>query len=775
MKKNNTLFIIFLLVSFSLIFKEINAEELFRPDRLSVDLMLNTDRVYKNAYPTNIPLTDVVNLGKQYQYVEIHKEKPLFGWCVVSEKQNTVQHAYQILVSSGIEKINNNIGDLWDTGKIMSNNSINIPYAGKKTEPNKIYFWKVKIWNNHGEESSFSSIQQFKTANELKKYFTSKYPLQKTDIAPKVISKINSKRCFVDFGKASFGQLRLKLYSDNNNDSIIIHLGESAKDGLVERNPEGSVVYNFYKLALKPGWNTYEIVIPKRKMKRPERAIYMPEYIGEVMPFRYCEIENYPFDLIESSNIEQIAVNYEFNDAATYFHSSNQVLNDVWDLCKHSIKATSFMGIYVDGDRERFPREADSYINQLSHYGVERGFSIARYTHEFQIGYSSVWTEWILQVVMSAWADYMQTGDASSLLKYYDDIKAKALLPLAREDGLISTKTGLVTKEIREKVHFSEIESRRQRTENPTFRDITDWPQKGFGAKTTKGETDGFEFKPINTVVNAYHYGALVLMAKIAETLGKSTDTKLFNNQAALVKKSVNNKLIDTKTGIYIDGEGSEHSSLHANMFPLEFNMVPDKNIKTVTDFIKSRGMACSVYGSQHLLEGLYNANQDDYALELLTSKDTRSWANMIYNVGSTISLEAWDIQYKPNLDWNHAWGAAPGNIIPNKIMGIEPLEPGFGKIRIKPQPSTLKHAEIKYHTVRGDVFVSFENEKGNFFKLKTNIPANTTADIYLPKYFKKQNVEINNKTAKYIEKEGYLVIEEVGSGEKNINIIPVR
>ena len=114
---------------------------------------------------------------------------------------------------------------------------------------------------------------------------------------------------------------------------------------------------------------------------------------------------------------------------------------------------------------------------------------------------------------------------------------------------------------------------------------------------------------------------------------------------------------------------------------------------QNVVDFIQTRGMACSVYGSQFLMDALYEANDAEYALHMLTKTDDRSWYNMI-RVGSTISLEAWDNKYKPNQDWNHAWGAAPANIIPRRLMGVEPLTPGFGTARIKPQLASLEWAE---------------------------------------------------------------------------------
>ncbi len=132
----------------------------------------------------------------------------------------------------------------------------------------------------------------------------------------------------------------------------------------------------------------------------------------------------------------------------------------------------------------------------------------------------------------------------------------------------------------------------------------------------------------------------------------------------------------------------------------LAFDLVPEAWRKRVVAFVKSRGMACSVYGAQFLLEAMYLNNEYEYALELLTAQHDRSWWNMI-QAGSTITMEAWDWKYKNNLDWNHAWGAAPANIIPRFLMGIRPLEPGYKKVLIQPQPGKLERAKIKHPTMQ--------------------------------------------------------------------------
>ncbi len=732
-----------------------------QPSGLTVDFLAHAGQVFRNGYPVNTPLYQAVWRKENFQVAEIARKQPFFGWVVNSDRNNTIQTAYQILVASSLENIQKNTGDYWDSGKFDGDQSINVVYAGKKLQPNTVYFWKVKTWDNHGIESVFSSVAQFKTAGVLSHYATSRFPLQKQDVYPVAIKSLSNSAWFVDFGKAAFGTIRLTLLGKAESDTILVHLGEAQNNGRINRNPGGTIRYSVYKLALKQGWNTYEIVVTPDKRNTGPQAVLMPQYIGEVTPFRYCELEGYSETLTKNQLVQQI-VFYPFDETESYFSSSDTVLNQVWDLCKYSIKATSLLGVYVDGDRERIPYEADAYINQLGHYGVAREYSMGRYSHEYLINRPTWPTEWILQSVLMAWNDYLYTGNKESLQLFYTDLKAKALLPLADESGLISTKTGKVTPDVLGSIHFK-----------GTLKDIVDWPQTGILGlgKNEPGETDGFVFQNVNTVVNAYHFRAVSQLVQIAKVLNQTADELKFEAQAIKLKAAFNEKLLDKKRGVYSDGIGTDHASLHANMFPLTFGLVPEKFVGKVSDFVQSRGMACSVYGSQFLMDAIYDGNNAAYGLELLASTSERSWYNMI-RVGSTISLEAWDNKYKPNQDWNHAWGAAPANIIPRKLMGIEPLEPGFRKIRIKPQPASLEHAEIKCPTIRGDVLMSFKNQPQQLFSMNLTIPANTTADVYLPFWSKSQKVILNGNAVKYRREGAFVVVEGVGSGNSVFEVV---
>lgn len=565
-----------------------------------------------------------------------------------------------------------------------------------------------------------------------------------------VVAK-GDKHYFVAFEKAAFGTIEIEITAAVDGGVVDVHLGEAiAGEHAVDRIPPGTIRYRKAVIELNRGMHKYRVKIPRAQHPYKNYGgakISMPDYIGEVVPFRYCELVNCP-SAITKANIRQVMVHYPFDDDASAFQSSDDTLNQVWDLCKYSMKATSFCGLYVDGDRERLPYEADAYINQLGHYCVDSEYGMAHATQQYFMSHPTWPTEWLLHCPLMAWAEYMYTGDISFSREHYDDLKLRVLLDLSREDGLISTQTGLVTEDLLSALHTKKI------------RDLVDWPPANFTRGKKYGERDGHDMRKINTVVNAFHYRALVVMGRIAEALGKDTDAVMFKARAKKVQETFNRVLWHEGKGVYVDGEGSQHCSLHANMFPLAFGLVPEHRQASVATFVKSRGMACSVYGSQYLLEALYRAGADDHALGLMTTRGDRGWWNMI-KVGSTVTLEAWDWKYKNNLDWNHAWGAAPANIIPRYLMGIRPLQPGFEKVLVRPQPGGLKTASLKFPTVRGTVYAEFDNGDSGAFRLKVRIPHSVTARVEIPmKDNKSTKVMVNGKKAQGQASGKYVAIE---------------
>ncbi len=451
---------------------------------------------------------------------------------------------------------------------------------------------------------------------------------------------------------------------------------------------------------MQQGTHTYRVVVPT-----DSATANPPASIGNVMPFRYAEVLNSPVSLTAAS-ASQVAVTYPYDASASSFSSSNASLDAIWNMSKHTIFATTFAGIYIDGDRERKPYEADAYIQQLGHYAVDRQFAIARYSHEYLLTHPTWPTEWKQHSIFTAWMDWMYTGNTDSLAHAYSTLaNDKLLTQYVGSDGLLNT--GSICS-----------------TSGGSCGPIVDWPD---------GERDGFVFTAVNTVVNAFYCRNLQQMADIATALGKTADATKYSSMAQSAIATFNQKLLNATTGLYVDGETTTHSSLHANLFPLAFGLVPADRVAAVTAFVKSRGMACSVYGAQYLLEALYASGEADAAMALMTATTLRSWNNMI-KAGATMTMEAWDVSLKSNLDWNHAWGAAPANIVGRYVLGVTPAAPGFAVAALRPQLGTmLSHADGVVPTIRGPIHVVLDRGTGTGFTTTFTLPANMTANVALP------------------------------------------
>ncbi|CAM4025689.1 alpha-L-rhamnosidase [Pedobacter westerhofensis] len=77
--------------------------------------------------------------------------KPSLSWKIDSRSRSVVQTSYQVLVASSQEKLAANTGDLWDSGNIRSDASVNVLYQGVPLKSRTKCYWKVKIGNNRGD------------------------------------------------------------------------------------------------------------------------------------------------------------------------------------------------------------------------------------------------------------------------------------------------------------------------------------------------------------------------------------------------------------------------------------------------------------------------------------------------------------------------------------------------------------------------------------------------------------------------------------------------
>ena len=173
---------------------------------------------------------------------------------------------------------------------------------------------------------------------------------------------------------------------------------------------------------------------------------------------------------------------------------------------------------------------------------------------------------------------------------------------------------------------------------------------------------------------------------------------------------------------MFFDSDRSDHTSIHTAAGALAFDLVDEENFRPVVEKAVSKGMACSPYMSQYLLEGLFKYGGEQHAIDLMRREDNRSWLGML-KAGATITMEAWNDEVKPNQDWNHAWSTAPGNIIPRYLAGIRPTAFGFKTFAVDPRPGDVQQFTIKQPTPQGAVVMEYDHGH-----IKLQVPENSSA-----------------------------------------------
>ena len=103
---------------------------------------------------------------------------PRFSWKLLSIDETShgqKQSSYRILVSRSLDKLQNNIGDMWDTDWVKSDNMQLIPYEGNPLLSDKSYYWKVCVKDENNNKSAWSDVAQWSTGLFAQSEWTAKW------------------------------------------------------------------------------------------------------------------------------------------------------------------------------------------------------------------------------------------------------------------------------------------------------------------------------------------------------------------------------------------------------------------------------------------------------------------------------------------------------------------------------------------------------------------------------------------------------------------------
>ena len=539
---------------------------------------------------------------------------------------------------------------------------------------------------------------------------------------------------FAGFEKAAFGNIEIEIDSEEEGDAVLL-IGEMYDPFYrrINRHPLENVRNIKISFKVEKGRKIYTPVIPSWRglLKSPTGT--------EIAPFRYAELAC--GGKVTDCGIVRNSVFGKIPEKAASFHCSNPMLEKVWNFCHYSMRATTFFGCFIDGERERLPYEGDSFLTALSYYAVCADTDIVRRTIDYLMENPTWPTEYMLLMPIIIRDYLLYTGDLDSVKKWYPSLKTKLLSPFTFEGVLIDMRRAHETWSDEKIMEMTGLDKHFA----SSMRDMVDWPPDDrdhynfgdailpSGLSGRKGTAmHGFEIPPPNFVPNAVQAAANDAYAYIAEMLGHAEEAGLHRERAKKIRAELRKTMHsphDPK-GLFVDNPQCNHTACMTDVFSLWADVAEQENKFLIANRIAQRGMRCSVYGAAFLLDVLFNNDLPGDALKLMAdTTGFRSWASML-NQGATITKEAWDDFIKENLDWNHSWATVPLHIIPRGLFGIRPMTPGFTSFTVNPRLAFLDYAQLEHPTVRGTIKIEVRRTKDEEVEMKLEVPEGTKASI---------------------------------------------
>ncbi|MGH7952283.1 MAG: family 78 glycoside hydrolase catalytic domain [Limisphaerales bacterium] len=280
--------------------------------------------------------------------------------------------------------------------------------------------------------------------------------------------------------------------------------------------------------------------------------------------------------------------------------------------------------------------------------------------------------------------------------------------------------------------------------------------------------TDPSQKTSASVLATSYFYYDCTLMEKYATMLGKTADAKQFHALAEKLKTAFNRKFLNRDLGQY--DNGTETSCV----LPLAFGMVPDDMRKKIFNHLVDKienvshgHIGTGLIGGQYLMRVLTENGRADLAYEIASQKTYPSWGYMVEN-GATTIWELWNGNTAdPTMNsGNHVM--LVGDLVIwfyEDLAGIksDPAQPGFKHIIMKPIPAgDLTFVKATHHSPYGLISSAWKKDGGKF-DWKIEIPANTTATVYVPAT-RLENVKADGvKPSRF---ENGRAIFEIGSGK---------
>jgi alpha-L-rhamnosidase len=419
-------------------------------------------------------------------------------------------------------------------------------------------------------------------------------------------------------------------------------------------------------------------------------------------------------------------------DRAGEFTSSNELLNQIYQMVTRTYEALTLGGYVVDcPTRERLG------------YGGDAGTSMETGMFNFSVGglynrWLSNWRDsqdpetgslphtapnyqnqggggpmWGGMVVTLPWQMYLQYGDKEVLETNYPMMrKWLGYLKSETSDDLL----------LDHKSHGMSMQ---------VWNFLGDW-------LTPKGSFRGTSPDPRPAqLINSVHYlYQLQLASKIAGVLGKDDEASAYGARAAVVAQAIHQRFYNPADHSYTNGDSVQEA------FPLLTGVVPSELragvMEKLENTLRQNGghLDTGMHGTYFLIKYLMEAGRNDLIYAMTNTKEYPGWGYMLAN-GATTSWEGWTGQ-----SHIHDTLLSIGAWFTEGVAGIrsDGKSPGFEHFVIKPAVvGDLTYAKAKYRSIHGEIVSDWRIDKGTF-RLEVAVPPGTTATVFLPG---KEGVEV--------------------------------
>jgi alpha-L-rhamnosidase len=543
-------------------------------------------------------------------------------------------------------------------------------------------------WHTAGfDDSGWASA----TVVDRSKYhlFAQMAPLQReqAELKPMSITETNG-AWLVDFGRCINGWPKLSLHENKPGDTVRIAYFQLTKG----RSPAG--------------WDEYTC--------HGGSETWNPDF-GRHTSFQVLQITGYAGKL-KASDVRGVWV-YSDADVAGRFRCSSDLLNDIYEMCERSARQNIQQGmISVDANREQASWLADSWnIGNVLLYNHRNTTMIDKTVRDYAAEQltngcfsscspgsrrgeypnpgveSRAIPEWAMYWPMLLWQQYLFSGDVALLremeprfthfLKWLKPFQDPATMLISPPGWRISDYAG------------------------------GNMPNGGYNIATT-----------------SQYYENLRIASQVFSVLGEPGQSAEYLRQAGEVKAGINAKLLTNSPSgeYYLARPDTNRMFPLASAWALRFDIAPPTHKSKILEVIEKAGKPdIGGYGGDALYSGLLNAGAGDFVVH-----DLARYRPMLAS-----DKACWEgFQLVRGYQANHAWTAYPGYLFQKYILGIRPTSGGFATFDVRPETGGLTFAEGAVPTVKGTITTRWETTTNGEFSLSVSVPANTRANVYLPK-----------------------------------------